>query len=83
MVKKPITGRLWKNALSGLTQRERKVLKMRYGIDIIAIQTLQEVANEFKVGRERIRQIEYKAIRKLSHNIRREFSKRKENKWLI
>jgi len=35
---KPKTSWLWKNVLSGLTQRERKILKMRYGIDVVAIQ---------------------------------------------
>jgi len=81
MAKKPTTGWLWKNVLSGLTQRERKILKMRYGIDVAAIQTLQEIADVFKVSRNRIWELECKAIRKLSRNIDKELSKRRESKW--
>ncbi len=53
------------NILSTLTPREEKVLRMRYGLDDGRIRTLEEVGNEFNVTRERIRQIESKALRKL------------------
>ncbi|MCL2228947.1 MAG: sigma-70 family RNA polymerase sigma factor [Firmicutes bacterium] len=51
--------------ISGLTPREQKVIRLRYGIDDGRARTLEEVGREFKVTRERIRQIEAKAIRKL------------------
>ena len=53
--------------LSTLSPRERKVLIMRFGLDGSKPKTLEEVGREFKVTRERIRQIEAKAIRKLKH----------------
>ncbi len=53
--------------LSGLTAREAKVLKMRFGIDMNTDHTLEEVGKQFDVTRERIRQIEAKALRKLRH----------------
>lgn len=53
--------------LKGLTPREEKVLKMRFGIDVASEHTLEEVGKDFGVTRERIRQIEVKAIRKLRH----------------
>ena len=53
--------------LSGLTPREAKVLRMRFGIDMNTDHTLEEVGKQFDVTRERIRQIEAKAIRKLKH----------------
>ena len=54
-------------ALSSLTERESKVLRMRFGIDSRTDHTLEEVSQQFEVTRERIRQIEAKAIRKLRH----------------
>ncbi len=55
------------NMLSGLTSREAKVLRMRFGIDMNTDHTLEEVGKQFDVTRERIRQIEAKALRKLRH----------------
>ncbi|GLR63028.1 RNA polymerase sigma factor RpoD [Marinospirillum insulare] len=56
-----------RSVLSGLTARESKVLRMRFGIDMNADHTLEEVGKQFDVTRERIRQIEAKALRKLRH----------------
>jgi RNA polymerase primary sigma factor len=56
--------------LSGLTERERRVLEMRFGLKDGMARTLEEVGQEFGVTRERIRQIEAKALRKLRHPIR-------------
>jgi RNA polymerase primary sigma factor len=56
--------------LSGLSERERKVLEMRFGLKDGTARTLEEVGQEFGVTRERIRQIEAKALRKLRHPIR-------------
>jgi len=56
-----------KNVLESLTPREEKVLKMRFGIDERTDHTLEEVGQNFSVTRERIRQIEAKALRKLRH----------------
>ncbi|MDQ1301943.1 MAG: polymerase primary sigma factor [Chloroflexota bacterium] len=56
--------------LSGLTDRERRVLEMRFGLKDGTARTLEEVGQEFGVTRERIRQIEAKALRKLRHPIR-------------
>jgi RNA polymerase primary sigma factor len=53
--------------LAGLSEREAKVLRMRFGIDMHTDYTLEEVGKQFDVTRERIRQIEAKAIRKLKH----------------
>ncbi len=53
--------------LKTLTPREEKVLKMRFGIDVASEHTLEEVGKDFSVTRERIRQIEVKALRKLRH----------------
>ncbi len=55
------------NVLDGLTEREAKVLRMRFGIDMNTDHTLEEVGKQFDVTRERIRQIEAKALRKLRH----------------
>ncbi|MBT7446060.1 MAG: RNA polymerase sigma factor RpoD [Methylococcales bacterium] len=60
------------NILSGLTPREAKVLRMRFGIDMNTDHTLEEVGKQFDVTRERIRQIEAKALRKLRHPTRSE-----------
>jgi RNA polymerase primary sigma factor len=59
-----------RNILSGLTAREAKVLRMRFGIDMNTDHTLEEVGKQFDVTRERIRQIEAKALRKLRHPTR-------------
>ena len=56
--------------LAGLTPREAKVLRMRFGIDMNTDHTLEEVGKQFDVTRERIRQIEAKALRKLRHPTR-------------
>ena len=53
--------------LKTLTPREEKVLKMRFGIDVASEHTLEEVGKDFSVTRERIRQIEVKALKKLKH----------------
>ena len=53
--------------LDTLTPRERKVLELRFGMDDGRCRTLEEVGKEFDVTRERIRQIEAKALRKLRH----------------
>ena len=53
--------------LNSLTPREEKVLRLRYGVDDGRPRTLEEVGREFNVTRERIRQIEAKALRKLRH----------------
>ena len=55
------------NVLAGLTPREAKVLRMRFGIEMNTDHTLEEVGKQFDVTRERIRQIEAKALRKLRH----------------
>ncbi|MFC1659346.1 RNA polymerase sigma factor RpoD [Pseudomonadota bacterium] len=55
------------NMLSGLTPREERVLRMRFGIGMTTDHTLEEVGKQFSVTRERIRQIEAKALRKLQH----------------
>ena len=55
------------NALDTLTGREEKVLRLRFGLDDGKQRTLEEVGKEFNVTRERIRQIEAKALRKLRH----------------
>jgi RNA polymerase primary sigma factor len=56
-----------RNVLAGLTAREAKVLRMRFGIEMNTDHTLEEVGKQFDVTRERIRQIEAKALRKLRH----------------
>ncbi len=72
--------------LKTLTPREEKVLKMRFGIDVASEHTLEEVGKDFSVTRERIRQIEVKALRKLRHPSRsqklRSFIERELNKRL-
>jgi RNA polymerase primary sigma factor len=61
-----------REVLAGLTPREAKVLRMRFGIDMNTDHTLEEVGKQFDVTRERIRQIEAKALRKLRHPSRSE-----------
>ncbi len=61
-----------RSVLAGLTPREAKVLRMRFGIDMNTDHTLEEVGKQFDVTRERIRQIEAKALRKLRHPSRSE-----------
>jgi RNA polymerase primary sigma factor len=63
-------GEATKEVLSGLTAREAKVLRMRFGIGMNTDHTLEEVGKQFDVTRERIRQIEAKALRKLRHPTR-------------
>ena len=63
----PRTTRL---VLAGLTLREANILRMRFGIDMNTDHTLEEVGKQFDVTRERIRQIEAKALRKLRHPTR-------------
>ncbi len=60
-------GETTQHVLEGLTAREAKVLRMRFGIDMNTDHTLEEVGKQFDVTRERIRQIEAKALRKLRH----------------
>ena len=73
-----------KEILESLTPREAKVLRMRFGIDMNTDHTLEEVGKQFDVTRERIRQIEAKALRKLRHPTRsdrlRSFLDSEENK---
>jgi RNA polymerase primary sigma factor len=59
-----------RDILEQLTDRERKVLTMRFGLEDGQARTLEEVGAEFGVTRERIRQIEAKALRKLRHPLR-------------
>ena len=61
-----------REVLANLTGREAKVLRMRFGIDMNTDHTLEEVGKQFDVTRERIRQIEAKALRKLRHPSRSE-----------
>jgi len=56
-----------KQVLDSLSPREAKVLRMRFGIEMQSDHTLEEVGKQFDVTRERIRQIEAKALRKLRH----------------
>jgi RNA polymerase primary sigma factor len=60
-----------RDVIASLSDREAKVLKMRFGLDGQKPMTLEEVGREFGVTRERIRQIESKALRKLRHPSRR------------
>ncbi len=62
-----------KDVLAGLTAREAKVLRMRFGIDMNTDHPLEEVGKQFDVTRERIRQIEAKALRKLRHPSRSDY----------
>jgi len=56
-----------KELLESLTPREAKIIRMRFGMDMASEQTLEEIGNQFDVTRERVRQIEAKALRKLRH----------------
>ena len=60
-------GEATRSILGSLTPREAKVLRMRFGIEMNTDHTLEEVGKQFDVTRERIRQIEAKALRKLKH----------------
>ena len=68
--------------MSSLTPREEKVLRMRYGIEVSCDHTLEEVGKCFAVTRERIRQIEAKALRKLRHPSRSEHLRSFLDEWL-
>jgi len=57
--------------LNGLTERERRILELRYGLSDGYSRTLEEVGKQYNVTRERIRQIEAKALRKLRHPTRK------------
>ena len=70
-----------RDVLGGLTAREAKVLRMRFGIDMNTDHTLEEVGKQFDVTRERIRQIEAKALRKLRHPSRSEHSRSFLDEW--
>ena len=59
-----------KDVLKTLTYREREIIKLRYGLEDGYTYTLEEVGKIFKVTRERVRQIEAKAVKKLQHPIR-------------
>ena len=61
------------DVLNTLTEREQRGLRLRFGFDDGRTRTLEEVGKEFNVTRERIRQIEAKALRKLHHASRRKF----------
>lgn len=61
-----------RDVLSSLTRREAKVICMRFGIDMNTDHTLEEVGKQFVVTRERVRQIEAKALRKMRHPSRSE-----------
>ena len=65
-----------RDVLNGLTMREAKVLRMRFGIDMNTDHKLEEVGKQFDVTRERIRQIEAKALRKLRHPSRSDHLRR-------
>jgi RNA polymerase primary sigma factor len=68
----PSDSAVYANVLDTLTPREAKVLRMRFGIEMNTDHTLEEVGKQFDVTRERIRQIEAKALRKLRHPSRSE-----------
>ncbi len=70
-----------RNVLGGLTTREAKVLRMRFGIDMNTDHTLEEVGKQFDVTRERIRQIEAKALRKLRHPSRSDHLRSFLDEW--
>jgi len=71
-----------RGVLGGLTTREAKVLRMRFGIDMNTDHTLEEVGKQFDVTRERIRQIEAKALRKLRHPSRSEHLRSFLDEWM-
>jgi RNA polymerase primary sigma factor len=61
----------WCEVLNGLSERERRILELRYGLADGYSRTLEEVGKQYNVTRERIRQIEAKALRKLLHPTRK------------
>ena len=67
--------KITRKLLSELSLREERVLRMRFGIDMNRDHTLEEVGDQFDVTRERVRQIEAKALRKLRHPIRSSYLK--------
>ena len=71
-----------REVLAGLTAREAKVLRMRFGIDMNTDHTLEEVGKQFDVTRERIRQIEAKALRKLRHPSRSDHLRSFLDEWM-
>ena len=71
-VEREMLKEILEESMSVLTERERKVLSLRYGLEDDRVRTLEEVGQYFGVTRERVRQIEYKAIKKLSREKRRE-----------
>jgi RNA polymerase primary sigma factor len=71
-----------REVLGGLTTREAKVLRMRFGIDMNTDHTLEEVGKQFDVTRERIRQIEAKALRKLRHPSRSDHLRSFLDEWM-
>ncbi len=71
-----------RDVLGGLTAREAKVLRMRFGIDMNTDHTLEEVGKQFDVTRERIRQIEAKALRKLRHPSRSDHLRSFLDEWM-
>jgi RNA polymerase primary sigma factor len=71
MLKKELVHNKLIEAIETLTPREQTVLKMRYGLDMERIYTLEEIGKKFGITRERIRQIEAKAVKKLKHPSRR------------
>ena len=60
----------WQPRLATLTPREERIIRMRFGLGLTSDHTLEEVGQQFSVTRERIRQIEAKALRKLKHPTR-------------
>jgi RNA polymerase primary sigma factor len=68
-------GEITRDLLAGLQPREEKILRLRFGLDGQPGETLEKIGKNFKVSKERIRQIEKKALRKLRHPSRQEMLK--------